>query len=101
MQLPEAHLKEMDMLMARVKTGLPVEMRRRVHKWGIDPKRVGVIGFSAGASSSRIRSDVHTVEHTSDINGQSSVKYLSRSADRKFRAGVPRGTDTQAGGSWK
>ncbi len=69
MQMPEAHLKEMDTLMARVKTGLPVEMppfagephavadgaramaivRQRAQEWGIDPKRVGVIGFSAGA----------------------------------------------------
>jgi acetyl esterase/lipase len=69
MQMPEVHMKEMDMLMARAKSGVPIEMprfageqhavedgaramwivRQRATEWGIDPKRVGVIGFSAGA----------------------------------------------------
>ncbi|KRB86801.1 hypothetical protein ASE00_01970 [Sphingomonas sp. Root710] len=69
MQLPEVHLKEMDMLMTRAKSGVPIEMppfageqhavedgaramrivRHRAPEWGIDPRRVGVIGFSAGA----------------------------------------------------
>lgn len=69
MQLPAIHLKEMDLIMARAKTGTPVEVppfagepnavedgvralavvRRRAHEWGIEPKRIGVIGFSAGA----------------------------------------------------
>ena len=68
MQLPPAHMKEMELIMARAKSGSPVEVppfagephavedgarammiiRQRAHQWGIDPKRVGVIGFSAG-----------------------------------------------------
>lgn len=69
MQMPEVHMKEMDTTMARVKSGVPVEIprfageahaledgvramaivRQRASEWGIDPKRVGFIGFSAGA----------------------------------------------------
>jgi acetyl esterase/lipase len=69
MQLPEVHLKEMEGIMARAKTGIPVEVppfagephavedgaramaivRQRAAEWGIDPRRVGFIGFSAGA----------------------------------------------------
>ena len=69
MQLPELHLKEMGMLMARAKSGSPVEMppfagephavedgaramaivRQRAREWGVDPNRVGFVGFSAGA----------------------------------------------------
>jgi len=69
MQLPPVHMKEMDVIMARVKSGIPTEVppfagephavedgaralaivRQRAHEWGIDPVRVGVIGFSAGA----------------------------------------------------
>jgi len=68
MQLPEVHLKEMEQLMARAKSGMPVEVppfagephavedgaramaivREHASDWGIDPKRIGFIGFSAG-----------------------------------------------------
>ena len=68
-QLPEVHLREMEAIMARAKSGTPVEVppfagephaiedgaramaivRQRAAEWGIDPRRVGVIGFSAGA----------------------------------------------------
>jgi acetyl esterase/lipase len=68
-QLPRVHLKEMDMMMARAATGLPAEVppfagephavedgakamaivRQHAAEWGIDPKRIGVLGFSAGA----------------------------------------------------
>ena len=68
MQLPPAHMKEMELIMARAKSGIPVEvppfagephavedgarammiLRQRAHQWGIDSKRIGVIGFSAG-----------------------------------------------------
>jgi acetyl esterase/lipase len=69
MRMPDVHMKEMGIVMSRAKTGAPVEMprfagephavedgtraiqivRQRVSEWGIDPRRVGVIGFSAGA----------------------------------------------------
>lgn len=69
MQMPEVHMKEMEGIMARAKSGIPLEVprfageqnamedgaramaivRQRAGEWGIDPKRVGVIGFSAGA----------------------------------------------------
>ena len=69
MQLPAVHTREMDLIMARAKSGVPVEVptfagephavedgaramviiRSRAHEWGIDPRRVGFIGFSAGA----------------------------------------------------
>ena len=69
MRMPDVHLKEMDIVMSRAKTGTPVEMprfagephavedgvraltivRQRASEWGIDPRRVGVLGFSAGA----------------------------------------------------
>lgn len=69
MQMPEVHMKEMGTVMARAKSGFPVELprfagelhaiedgaraikivRQRSLEWGIDPKRVGFIGFSAGA----------------------------------------------------
>jgi len=69
MRLPEVHMKEMERLMARAKSGIPVEMppfvgephavedgaramaivRQRASEWGVDPRRVGFIGFSAGA----------------------------------------------------
>jgi acetyl esterase/lipase len=69
MQLPEVHMKEMEVVMARAKSGVPIELprfsgeqhavedgaramrivRQRAPEWGIDPKRVGFIGFSAGA----------------------------------------------------
>lgn len=67
-QLPAVHMKEMENLMARATSGLPVQIppfageahavedglralqlvRQRAPEWGIDPRRVGVIGFSAG-----------------------------------------------------
>jgi acetyl esterase/lipase len=69
MKLPDVHMAEMDGIMARAKSGIPVEVppfagephavedgaramtivRQRAAEWGIDPKRVGFIGFSAGA----------------------------------------------------
>lgn len=69
MQLPEVHMKEMEVVMARAKSGVPIELprfageqhavedgaramrivRQRAPEWCIDPKRVGFIGFSAGA----------------------------------------------------
>jgi acetyl esterase/lipase len=69
MRMPDVHMKEMDMVMLRAKTGRPIEMpafageahaiddgaralaivRQRAREWGIDPQKVGVIGFSAGA----------------------------------------------------
>ena len=69
MHMPEVHMEEMNLVMARATSGTPVEMprfagephaiedgtramavvRQRAREWGIDPKRVGVIGFSAGA----------------------------------------------------
>ena len=69
MQLPEVHLREMELIMARAQSGVPAEVppfagephaiedgaraiaivRQRAVEWGIDPRRVGVIGFSAGA----------------------------------------------------
>ncbi|MCE7798063.1 alpha/beta hydrolase [Sphingobium sufflavum] len=69
MQMPEVHMKEMERIMARAKSGTPVEVppfagephavedgaramaivRQRATEWGVDPKRVGFIGFSAGA----------------------------------------------------
>lgn len=69
MKMPEVHKKEMDGIMARAKSGIPVEVppfagekhavedgaralaivRQRASEWGVDPRRVGFIGFSAGA----------------------------------------------------
>ena len=69
MRMPDVHMKEMGVVMSRAKTGEPVEMprfagephavedgvramaivRQRAYEWGIDPRRIGVIGFSAGA----------------------------------------------------
>jgi acetyl esterase/lipase len=66
---PTEHAKEMRMIMARAMTGLPVEVprflgeslaekdaaravqlvREKASDLGIDPKRIGFIGFSAGA----------------------------------------------------
>lgn len=68
MRMPAVHMGEMDLVMARAKSGIPLEMppfagelhavedgahaiaivRQRAHEWGIDPKRVGFVGFSAG-----------------------------------------------------
>ena len=69
MQLPAVHMKEMELIMARAKSGIPTEVppfagephaledgaralaivRQRAREWGIDPGKVGFIGFSAGA----------------------------------------------------
>ena len=66
--LPEVHLREMDLVVARAKSGVPVEVprfageanavtdgaralelvRQRAPEWGVNPQRVGIIGFSAG-----------------------------------------------------
>jgi len=68
MQMPEVHMKEMEAIMARAKSGAPIEVprfageqhavedgaramaivRQHVREWGIDPRKVGFIGFSAG-----------------------------------------------------
>ena len=69
MHMPAAHMKEMDVVIARAKTGRPLEMpsfsgephavedgeramaivRQHAGQWGIDPHKIGFIGFSAGA----------------------------------------------------
>lgn len=69
MRIPAVHMKEMELVMSRAKSGSPVEMpafagephaiedgtravalvRQRAGDWGIDPQRVGFIGFSSGA----------------------------------------------------
>ena len=67
--MPAAHMKAMELIMARAKSGKPVEVplfpgekravedgarammivRSHAAEWGIDPRRVGFVGFSAGA----------------------------------------------------
>lgn len=69
MRMPALHLREMELVMSRARSGNPVELprfagephaiedgaravaivRQRARTWGIDPQRVGVIGFSSGA----------------------------------------------------
>lgn len=69
MHIPQIHMKEMELIMSRAKTGLPIEVpplagepnaiedgvrtleiiRHRAHEFGIDPHRVGILGFSSGA----------------------------------------------------
>lgn len=69
MRMPDVHLREMGIVIARAKTGTPVEMpifagepravedgaravaivRQRASEWGVDPHQVGFIGFSSGA----------------------------------------------------
>lgn len=69
MHMPEVHLREMDQVIARAKTGQPRKLppfageaaavadggraialiRRRAAELGIDPRQVGMIGLSAGA----------------------------------------------------
>lgn len=66
--LPEIHAREMELIMARAATGHPVEVpefageanaladaqramvivRQRASEWGLDPQKVGFLGFSAG-----------------------------------------------------
>ena len=68
-RLPPVHLAEMNTLMERAKTGEPTEVpafageahavadgaravelvRQNASAWGIDPRRVGILGLSAGA----------------------------------------------------
>lgn len=69
MRMPDEHLKEMQGVIARAKHGSPLELppfageakavadgaramtivRERASDWGIDPHRIGMLGFSAGA----------------------------------------------------
>lgn len=69
MHIPQIHMKEMELIMSRAKTGLPIELpplagepnaiedgvhaleiiRHRAHEFGIDPHKVGILGFSSGA----------------------------------------------------
>lgn len=66
--LPQVHIREMDLILARAKSGVPLEVprfageanavadgaraltlvRQRAKEWGVDPQRIGMIGFSAG-----------------------------------------------------
>jgi acetyl esterase/lipase len=68
-QMPEVHMREMNTIVSRAKTGVPLELprfagepnavedgaravkivRERAREWGIDPGRVGFVGFSSGA----------------------------------------------------
>jgi len=69
MHMPEVHMKEMEAIMARAKSGQPAQVppfagephavedgaramaivRAHAKEWGIDPRRIGVLGFSSGA----------------------------------------------------
>ncbi|GBQ98169.1 alpha/beta hydrolase [Gluconobacter cerinus] len=69
MHMPSVHMKEMKTIMARAKSGIPVEVPlfagephavedgkraitlvyQHAAEWGINPKRIGFIGFSSGA----------------------------------------------------
>lgn len=69
MHMPSVHMKEMETIMARAKSGIPAEVplfagephavedgrraltlvRQHAAEWGINPRRVGFIGFSSGA----------------------------------------------------
>ncbi|WP_294251431.1 alpha/beta hydrolase [uncultured Sphingomonas sp.] len=69
MRMPEVHLKEMERVTARATSGAPLELpafagephavedgaramaivRQRATEWGLDPHRIGFLGFSAGA----------------------------------------------------
>jgi len=69
MRIPAVHMKEMEQVMSRARTGSPVEMppfarepnaiedgaramtivRQRAGEWGVIPDRVGMMGFSSGA----------------------------------------------------
>ena len=69
MHMPGIHMKEMATIMARAKTGAPSQVpifageqhaiedgaramtivREHAAQWGIDPRRIGFIGFSSGA----------------------------------------------------
>ncbi len=69
MRMPEVHMRELELVLSRARSGSPVEMpafagephaiedgtramaivRQRAGEWGIDPHRIGFIGFSSGA----------------------------------------------------
>lgn len=69
MRIPDVHMAEMELVMSRAKFGEPPEMprfageqnaikdgeramtivRQRAQEWGVDPQRIGVLGFSSGA----------------------------------------------------
>jgi acetyl esterase/lipase len=69
MHMPDIHMREMEAIMARAKSGVPAEIpafagekhavedgaraltivRERAAEWGIDPERIGFLGFSSGA----------------------------------------------------
>lgn len=69
MHMPPVHMKEMETIMARAKSGIPAEVpvfagephavedgkraivmvRQHAAEWGINPGRIGFIGFSSGA----------------------------------------------------
>lgn len=69
MHMPEIHMKEMEGIMARATSGTPAEIppfagephavedgaramaivRMHAAEWGIDPRRIGFLGFSSGA----------------------------------------------------
>jgi acetyl esterase/lipase len=69
MHMPEVHMREMEAIMARAKSGLPEQVpvfagephavedgaramaivRQHARAWGVNPERIGVIGFSSGA----------------------------------------------------
>lgn len=67
--MPAVHIKEMETIMSRAKSGIPAELplfagephaledskraiilvRQHAAEWGIDPSKIGFIGFSSGA----------------------------------------------------
>lgn len=69
MRIPAVHMQEMALVMARAKSGKPLAMppfagepkaiedgrqamaivKQRAREWGVDPQRIGVLGFSSGA----------------------------------------------------
>lgn len=69
MRMPAVHMQEMELVVSRAKLGTPIEMpvfagepaavedgiqamafvRARAGEWGIDPQRIGMLGFSSGA----------------------------------------------------
>ncbi|MBS1002008.1 alpha/beta hydrolase [Acetobacter persici] len=69
MHMPSVHMKEMETVMARAKSGIPAEVplfagephavedgkralalvRQHAADWGVDQKKIGFIGFSSGA----------------------------------------------------
>ena len=69
MHMPEIHVNEMDAIMSRAKSGVPEQaptfageehavedgaralaiVRQHAVGWGIDPRRIGFLGFSSGA----------------------------------------------------